>query len=312
MGLRVAIQMDPLASINVSTDSTLLIAREAGSRGHEIFYYTPEHLTYREGSVLARGHKLEFPEGLDPYRIGEEWHEPLHDMDVVLLRQDPPFNMTYLSTTYLLEQVKPEVLVVNDPVGVRNFPEKIFPTLLEHYMPPTLITADIRAIEDFRRDEKDIVIKPLYGYGGRNVLRIKPDDQNFHALMEMTFAGNKEPVMVQRFLPEVTTGDRRIIMLDGEIAAIFGRAPAEDDIRANMRVGGKAVKADLTSKQAMMCEELGEMLREEGILFAGVDVIGDHLTEINTTSPTGMAAANALYGIKLEQNFWDVVEAYVS
>jgi len=230
----------------------------------------------------------------------------------VLLRQDPPFNMTYLSTTYLLEQVMSEALVVNNPVAVRNFPEKIFPTLLEHYMPPTLITADVRAIEDFRRDEKDIVIKPLYGFGGRAVLRIKPDDQNFHALMEMNFTNNKEPVMVQRFLPEVTTGDRRIIMLDGEVAAIFGRSPADDDIRANMRVGGTAVKADLTAKQASMCEELGEMLREEGILFSGVDMIGDYLTEINTTSPTGLAAANALYGTRLESNFWDVVESYIA
>lgn len=312
MPLRVAIQMDPLSSINAKSDSTLLIAKEAQARGHDIFYYTPDHLTYREGSILARGHKVEFMDSItDFYRFGEEWYEPLHDMDVVLLRQDPPFNMTYLSTTYLLEQLLGEVLVVNNPMAVRNFPEKIFPTLLEHYMPPTLITADVRAVEDFRRDEKDIIIKPLYGYGGRSVLRIKPDDQNFHALLEMQFSGNKEPVMVQRFLPEVATGDRRIIMLDGEVAAIFGRIPTEDDIRANMRVGGMPAKADLTARQMTLCEELGEILREEGIIFAGVDMIGDYLTEINTTSPTGLAAANALYGTKLEKSFWNVVETYV-
>jgi len=313
MPLRIAIQMDPLATINAKSDSTLLIAREAQARGHDIFYYTPEHLTYREGSVIARGQKVQFLEDMiDFYKFGEPWHEPLHDMDVILLRQDPPFNMTYLSTTYLLEQVMGEVLVVNNPVSVRNLPEKIFPTLLEHYMPPTLITADVQAIEDFRRDVKDIVIKPLYGYGGRNVLRIKEDDQNFHTLMEMMFGGSKEPMMVQRFLPEVATEDRRIIMLDGEIAAIFGRIPSEDEIRANMRIGGIPAKADLSAKQMSMCEELGEMLREEGILFAGVDMIGDYLTEINTTSPTGLAAANALYQTRLEKNFWDVVESYIS
>ncbi|MDX2073301.1 MAG: glutathione synthase [Alphaproteobacteria bacterium] len=312
MPLRVAIQMDALSSINPKSDSTLLMAREAQARGHDIFYYTPEHLTYREGSVLARGRKVKFLEGTENfYTLGELWHEPLHDMDVILLRQDPPFNMTYLSTTYLLEQVMTEALVVNNPVAVRNFPEKIFPTLLEHAMPPTLITADVQAIEEFRRDEKDIVIKPLYGYGGRAVLRIKPDDQNFHALMEMIFTGNKEPVMVQRFLPEVATDDKRIILLDGEIAGALGRIPASGDVRANMRVGGTPVKTSLSAKQLATCEELGEMLREEGILFAGVDMIGDYLTEVNTTSPTGFAAINALYGVRLESNFWDVVEGYI-
>jgi glutathione synthase len=313
MPLRVAIQMDPLSSINPKSDSTLLMAREAQARGHDIFYYTPDCLSYREGSIIARGNKVKFSDDAAQfYQLGEPWHEPLHDMDVVLLRQDPPFNMTYLSTTYLLEQVMTETLVVNNPVAVRNFPEKIFPTLLEHYMPPTLITADVQAIEEFRRDEKDIVIKPLYGFGGRAVLRIKQDDQNFQALMEMMFANNKEPVMVQRFLPEVTTADRRIILLDGEVACIFGRVPMEGEIRANMRVGGEPVKADLTTKQMAMCEELGDVLRDEGILFAGVDVIGDYLTEINITSPTGFAAANKLYNTKLEASFWDVVETYVS
>lgn len=313
MALRVALQMDPLSGINPNSDSTLLIAREAQSRGHDIFYYTPEHLTYREGSILARGRKVQFLDSHENFHtLGEPWHEPLHDMDVVLLRQDPPFHMTYLSTTYLLEQLQGEVLVVNNPAAVRNFPEKIFPTLLEHYMPPTLITADVRAIEEFRRDMNDIIIKPLYGYGGRSIFRIKPDDQNFNALMEMTFADSKEPVMVQKFLPEVATEDRRIIMIDGEVAGAIGRIPAQDDIRANMRVGGVPVKVELTPKQYAMCEELGEVLREEGLIFVGVDVIGDYLTEINTTSPTGIAAVNSLYHVKLEKNYWDVVESYLA
>lgn len=312
MALRVAIQMDPLSSINPKSDTTLRLAREAQARGHDIFYYTPEHLTYREGSVIARGHKVRFHDSEKEFHSLEaEWHEPLHDMDVVLLRQDPPFNMTYLTTTYLLEQLQGEVLVVNNPAAVRNFPEKIFPTLFEDFMPPTLITADIRAIEEFRRDFSDIVIKPLYGFGGKAVLRIKPDDQNFHAIMEMTFAESREPVMIQRFLPEVAKEDRRIIMIDGEVAGAIGRIPAGDDMRANMRVGGEAVKAELTAKQYAVCEALGDMLREEGIYLAGIDMIGDWLTEINITSPTGIAAINKLYGVKLEGNFWDSVESYI-
>jgi glutathione synthase len=311
MALRVAIQMDALSSINPKSDTTLLMAREAQARGHDIFYYTPDTLTYREGTVTARGHKVTFLEGEKFYELGVEWHEPMHDMDVILLRQDPPFDMTYLSTTYLLEQLQPDVLVVNNPSAVRNFPEKIFPTLLEDFMPPTLITADVRAIEDFRKDYKDIIIKPLYGYGGRAILRIKPDDQNFHALMEMHFSTSKEPIQVQRFLPEVTTEDRRIILIDGEVAGILGRIPADDDIRANLRVGGKAAKVELTSRQRAMCDELGDTLRETGIIFAGVDMIGDYLTEINITSPTGAVAINKLHNVKLEATFWNAVESYV-
>lgn len=312
MPLRIAIQMDPLHGINPVSDSTLLIAREAQLRGHEIFYYTPENLTYREGTVTARGHKVRFLEGEKFFELTEEWHEPLHDMQVVLLRQDPPFDMTYLSTTYILEQLQPEVLVVNNPVAVRNFPEKIFPTLLEDFMPPTLISADMRAIEDFRKDYKDIIIKPLYGYGGRSILRIKPEDQNFHALMEMHFATSKEPIMVQRFLPEVATGDRRIILIDGEVAGVVGRIPSDDEIRANFRVGGTAAKVELTSRQLDLCDELGETLRETGLIFAGVDMIGDYLTEINITSPTGMAPINKLHNTKLEAIFWDAIDRYLA
>lgn len=311
MTLRVAIQMDALSSINPKSDSTLLLAREAQARGHELFYYTPDTLTYREGTVTARGHKVQFVEGEAFYRLGDEWHEPLHDMDVVLLRQDPPFDMTYLTTTYLLEQLQPDVLVVNNPVAVRNFPEKIFPTLMEDFMPPTLISADMRAIEDFRKDYEDIIIKPLYGYGGRAILRVKPDDQNFHALMEMHFSTSKEPIMVQRFLPEVATGDLRIILIDGEVAGVVGRIPASDDIRANFRVGGTAAKVELTRRQREMCDELGDTLRETGIIFAGVDMIGDYLTEINITSPTGMAPINQLNNTKLEAMFWDSINNYV-
>lgn len=313
MGLRVAIQMDPLESINPFTDTSLRMAREAQSRGHTVHYYLPEHLTYREGTILARGHKPRFFDSNEKYfELGESWHEPLHDMDVILLRQDPPFDMTYITTTHLLEQVMDEVLVVNNPVAVRNFPEKILPTLLEHYMPPTLISADWLAIEEFRRDYSDLVIKPLYGNGGKGVLRIRPDDQNFHALLEMLLTGRKEPMMVQQFLPEVDTGDRRVILLDGEVAGAYARIPAEGDIRANARVGATPRKAELTARQMALCEEVGELLREEGIYLAGLDLIGDWLTEVNTTSPTGFSAINSLYNVRIEANFWDVVESYVA
>jgi glutathione synthase len=308
MSLGVAFQMDPVAFLNHAGDSTIRLGREATRRGFDIYYYTPDMLTYREGTVTARGWKIQFPDNDDEYfKLGEEFHEPLHDMDVVLLRQDPPFNMTYLSTTYLLEQLMPDTLVVNNPVAVRNFPEKIFPTLFEHFMPPTLISADVRAIADFRKDFKDIVIKPLYGFGGKAVLRIKPDDENFDSLMEINFSTSKEPIMVQQFLPEVKTEDRRIVLLDGEVAGVVGRIPAENNIRANFRVGGTGVKVELTNRQHEICAELGEILREEGIFFAGIDVIGDYLTEINITSPTGLAIINKLYNTCLEQIFWDAV-----
>ena len=310
MSLRIAIQMDPLDRINPASDSTLLMAQEAQLRGHELFFYTPQHLTYREGTVIGRGQRVALSRGSTAfYTYTGEWYEPLHDMDVVLLRQDPPFDMSYLSTTYLLEQLQPEVLVVNNPVAVRNFPEKIFPTLLDEFMPPTLISADMRAIEEFRRDEKDIVIKPLYGFGGHSVLRIKPDDQNFNALMEMHFSTSQEPLMVQAFLPEVAKQEKRIILLGGEVAGAIGRIPAEDEFRSNLRVGGTPVATTLTAKQQSVCEELADTLNETGIVFAGLDMIGDYLTEINITSPTGMVAVNALYNTRIEAQFWDIVEA---
>jgi glutathione synthase len=308
MSLRVAVQMDPLGAINPASDSTLLLMREAASRGHALWHYTPDKLSWRDGKISAHAHPVTLSS--DPknfYTLGEMGRIDIAEMDVVLLRQDPPFNMQYITTTYLLEQLEGP-LVVNHPTAVRDYPEKLFPLVSSQFMPPTLITADPSQIEDFRREHKDIVIKPLYGYGGRAILRLKPEDENFHALMEMQFAYSKEAVVVQKFLPEVKTGDRRIVMIDGEFAGIMGRIPAQGEIRANFRVGGTAAKVELTARQREICEALGPVFKKEGLIFVGLDTIGDWLTEVNITSPTGLSAMNKIYGKKLESEIWNAIE----
>ena len=312
MPLNVAIQMDAVATINPRGDSSLLLGIEAGKRGHTLYYYTPETLTYREGNVTAHAYPVTFfADPANYYTLGEPLLLDLKTMDVVLLRQDPPFNMTYITTTHILEMLAPKTLVVNDPASVRNHPEKLFPLQFRQFMPPTLITADLRDIEHFRTQYKDIIIKPLYGHGGRSILRIKPDDDNLPALMEMHLAASREPLMVQVFLPEVKTGDRRIILIDGKIGGIMGRIPAEHEIRANFRAGGSPAKAELTKKQREICEALGPLFKEKGLIFVGLDVIGDYLTEINITSPTGMVQMNALNGTKLQADIWDAIEGRV-
>ncbi len=311
MALRVAIQMDPIGSIKPESDSTLLLGREAQTRGHELYYYTPDKLSWRDGNITAAAQRITFH--ADPahyYDLGETLSLDLKTMDVVLLRQDPPFHMAYISTTYMLEQLHPKTLVVNNPASVRNHAEKLLPALFREFTPPTLVTADASEIAHFRAEHKDIVIKPLYGFGGHSVLRLKPGDDNFHALMEMLFAESKEPWVVQPFLPEVKSEERRIILIDGTFAGMIGRIPAEGEIRANMRIGGTPVKAELTKRQREICEALGPVLKEKGLIFAGIDVIGDWLTEINITSPTGLAPINRLYGKKLETDIWDAIERY--
>ncbi len=313
MVLKVAIQMDPLAGIKPKGDSTLIIGVEAQARGHELFYYTPDTLSYRNGIISARAHPVTLyanPEHY--YDLGEAMTLDVSQMDVVLLRQDPPFNMTYMTTTYLLEMLPSKTLVVNDPASVRNHPEKLFPTILRQYMPETLISADVSEIERFWHHHKDIIIKPLYGFGGHSVLRFKADDDNFHTVMEMQFSTNKEPWMIQRFLPEVKTGDVRIVMMNGEVEGVLGRIPAEGAIRANLRAGGSPAASQLSAKQREVCVLLGPLLREKGIFFAGVDMIGDYLTEVNITSPTGLAQIKKLYGNKPEAKLWDAIEARAS
>jgi glutathione synthase len=304
--------MDPVASIKPVTDSTLKLGLEAQKRGYKQYYYTPYKLSCLNGDITAVAQSITwFDDQKKWFELGAEEKINLSDMDVVLLRQDPPFDMTYLSTTYLLERIHPKTLVVNNPAGVRNHPEKLFPVMYKQFMPPTLITADVKEIDHFRTQYRDIVIKPLYGYGGRSVMHLKPEDDNFQAVMELMFAQGKEPVMVQPFLPEVKTGDRRIILADGKIAGVMGRIPAEHEIRANFRVGGTAAKAEITPKQREICEALAPELKKEGLIFVGLDVIGDWLTEINITSPTGIPAMNRLYGIQVESAIWDAIEAHL-
>lgn len=310
MSLRVAIQMDRLDTINPKGDSTLRLAREAQKRGHKLYYYTPDTLSCLNGVVSARAYEVSFfDEPTRYYELGEGGKRSLHEMDVVLLRQDPPFDMNYITSTYLLDLLADTTLVVNNPTSVRSHCEKLFPIEFARFMPPTLVSNNLSDIESFRADHKDIIIKPLYGYGGRGVFRIRNDDDNFHSLLEMMFSTTSEPVMVQPFLPEVKTGDRRIVLIDGEVGGVFGRIPADDEIRANMRVGGQPAAATLTTKQKEICDVIGPVLKAKGLVFVGLDVIGDWLTEINITSPTGLAAITNLYGTKAEERFWDVVEA---
>jgi len=310
MQLKIAIQMDAVDTLNPHSDSTLLLGFEACRRGYEVFYYTPDKLTYRDGKITARAHPAKFFDNPEYYyELGEEFLLDLRSLDVVLLRQDPPFDMTYLTTTYLLEQLTPDVLVVNDPASVRNHPEKIFPTILHEFMPPTLISADEKAIGEFYYEHKDIILKPLYGYGGRSILHLKSGDDNFKPLMEMLFAKNKEPIIAQKFLPEVASEDKRIVLIDGEIGGAVGRVPATGEIRANMRVGGAAIKAEPTIKQLEICEALRQPLKDKGLIFVGLDVIGDWLTEINITSPTTLRAINRLSDTHLERDIWNAIES---
>jgi glutathione synthase len=312
MHLNIAIQMDPVAGINPHTDSTLVLGIEACIRGYEVYYYTPDHLSHHNGNITARAHPVTFHANTEKYyTLGEPLTLDLRSMDVVLLRQDPPFNMAYLTTTYILELLAPDVLVVNDPASVRNHPEKLFPLQFQHFMPPTLVSADIDEIESFKKHHKDIIIKPLYGHGGRSVLRLKAEDDNLATLLEMQYMASAEPLMVQPFLPEVKTQDRRIILIDGAVGGVMGRIPAEHEIRANFRVGGSPAKAELTKKQREICEVLGPILKAKGLLFVGLDVIGDYLTEINVTSPTGLVQMNALNNTTLEATIWDAIETNI-
>lgn len=304
--MKIALQMDPLESITFKSDTTLRLGLEAQARGATLWHYTPDKLSWSEGKVIANARRVTlFDDEKRWFEFGAAERIDVSAMDVVLLRQDPPFNMDYITTTYLLERIHPKTLVVNDPRSVRDLPEKWFPTQFAEFMPPTLISRDVKAIEDFRAAHKDIVVKPFYGFGGHDVYRIAPGEKL--ALPEMN-----EPIIVQKFLPEVKDGDRRIILIDGKVEAIFGRIPAEGEIRANTRIGGTPVKAEITKRQREICAAVGPVLKKHGLILVGLDVIGDYLTEINITSPTGIVLANTLYGTKLETKFWDAVESVIA
>ncbi len=309
MTLSVAIQMDPIDRIDIAGDSTFALALEATARGHSLLYYGPHDLTFRDGAVLARAQplKVRAVKG-NHFTLGDSVIQDLSAVDVVLMRQDPPFDMAYITATHILERVHPRTLVVNDPAAVRNAPEKLFVTLFKGLMPPTLITSDRAAIREFRAEHKDIILKPLYGNGGAGVFRVKPDDENLGALLEMFTQFYREPVIVQRYVPEVRKGDKRIILVDGVFAGAINRVPAEGEARSNMHVGGKPEATILSAREKEICAALGDELRKRGLIFAGIDVIGDYLTEINVTSPTGIWEVKRFGGPDIAALVWDAIE----
>lgn len=310
MALSVAIQMDPIEAIDIDADSTFMLALEAQARGHRLFHYLPQRLSMEEGRVTALGHPLTVRrEKGNHFTLGIETHLDLASLDVVLMRQDPPFDMAYITATHLLERIHPKALVVNDPAQVRNAPEKLFVTHWPELMAPTLISSDRAAIQDFRARHVDIVIKPLYGNGGSGVFHVMPGDENINALLEMFTQLYREPVVVQKYLPQVRQGDKRIILVDGEPKGAVLRVPAEGEARANLHVGGQAVAAELTADEKRICETIGPELKARGLIFVGIDVIGGKLTEINVTSPTGIQEINRLSGTNIESDIWDAIEA---
>ena len=310
MALRVAIQMDPIDSIDINGDSTFVLALEAQLRGHALFHYQPHHMSFCDGRVSARAAPLTVQRVAgDHAHLGAREAVDLADMDVVLMRQDPPFDMSYITATHLLEHIHPQTLVVNDPVSVRNAPEKLLVTHFEGVMPPTLITRDPLEIQNFRDEHKDLIVKPLFGNGGAGVFHLKPDDENLNSLLEFFSDMFREPIIVQRYQPEVRAGDKRVILVEGEAVGAINRVPAAGEARSNMHVGGRAVKCDLTARDREICEIIGPTLRAQGQIFVGIDVIGDYLTEINVTSPTGIQELNRFDGVAIEATIWDAIEA---
>jgi glutathione synthase len=309
MRLNVAVQMDPIERINIRGDSTFALLLEAQARAHPLSYYTPDRLSMRNGKVSATVRPLAVRDiAGDHFTLGEPQHVDVSTFDVVLLRQDPPFDLSYISTTHMLERVQPKTLVVNDPAHVRNAPEKIFVTEFSDLMPPTLLTRDLEAIKAFRAEHADIVMKPLYGKGGEAVFLLKRDDLNFGSLYDLFAAMSREPWVVQKFLPAVREGDKRIILVDGEFAGAVNRVPAADDLRSNMVRGGVPAATELTAREREICQRLGPALRARGLLFVGIDVIGDFLTEINVTSPTGIRSVKNLGGPDVAALIWDKIE----
>jgi glutathione synthase len=309
MSLAVAIQMDPVEKIDIDADSTFVLMLEAQARGHSLHYYLPNALSFRDGTLSARARPIEVRrEKGNHASVGDFETIDLAAMDVVLMRQDPPFDMAYITATHLLEHIHPETLVVNDPAHVRNAPEKLFVTHFDGLLPPTLITSDRAAIAAFRAEHKDIILKPLFGNGGAGVFHVTPDDENFSTMLEMFTELYREPVIAQKYLPEIRAGDKRIILVDGEAAGAVSRMPLAGEARANFHAGGAAHAAELTEREREICEAIGPALKKRGLIFVGIDVIGDYLTEINVTSPTGIQEINRFSGTKIEADIWDVIE----
>ena len=310
MSLKVALQMDFVETLNIDADSTFVIGLEAQARGYDLFYYHPDQLMMEDGRVLARAQRLSLRRELgDHYTLGEAELTDLSTLDVVWLRQDPPFDMAYLTTTYLLDRIHPATLVVNNPTEVRRNPEKLYIAQFPDLIPPTLVSRDKAAIRAFREKHRDIIVKPLYGNGGWGVFHIAPGDENLNTLLEMHMAASREPLVVQQYIPAVRQGDKRIILIDGEPKGAINRVPPDGEARSNMHAGGRPEPCTLNKRDLEICAAIGPDLRQRGLIFAGIDVIGGYLTEINVTSPTGLQEIRRFDGVALEQDIWDAIEA---
>ncbi|PJE32403.1 Glutathione synthetase [Pseudooceanicola marinus] len=308
--MKIAFQMDPVGAVDIAADSTFRLAEEAQARGHELFYYTPEHLSFQEGRVMARGQAMTVQRVQGNHaQLGPEEEVDLSTFDVVWLRQDPPFDMFYITTTHLLQRIHPKTLVVNDPFWVRNFPEKLLVLDFPGLTPPTTIARDLATIRAFKEKHGDIILKPLYGNGGAGVFRLTADDRNLSSLHELFTGFSREPLIVQKYLPAVSKGDKRVILVDGGPVGAINRVPAAGETRSNMHVGGRPEKVGLTERDLEICAAIGPTLREKGQVFVGIDVIGDWLTEINVTSPTGIQELERFDGTNIAGKIWEAIEA---
>ncbi len=310
MPLRVAVQMDPIEKINIASDTTFLLMLAAQGRGHDLWVYEPRHLSQEDGRISARSRKVTIRQVKgDHVTAGDYQKLDLHDdIDVVLMRQDPPFDIAYITATYMLEMIQPKTLVINDPRSVRDSPEKLLATHFPGLQPPTLISSDFAALDDFFARHGDCILKPLHGAAGNGIIKLKAGDRNLDSLVELFGSISREPVILQKFIPAVARGDKRIILIDGEIAGGVNRVPEEGAVRSNLRVGGRAERLELTNRDREICATIGPVLKEKGLMFVGIDVIGDYLTEINVTSPTGAVQLKAFEGIDAGDILWDRIE----
>ncbi|WP_411351470.1 glutathione synthase [Leisingera aquaemixtae] len=310
--MKIAFQMDPVMGVDINADSSFRLAEEAQARGHELFFYGPDHLAYQEGRITARGHDMTVQRVADaPAVLGPEREVDLADFDVVWLRQDPPFDMHYITSTHLLDMLKGQALVVNDPFWVRNYPEKLLVLKFPDLTPPTTIARDLQTIRAFKEVHGDVILKPLYGNGGAGVFRLDANDRNLTSLHELFTGFSREPLIVQKFLPDVSNGDKRVILVDGEAVGAINRVPAAGETRSNMHVGGRPEKTGLSERDLEICAAIGPLLREKGQVFVGIDVIGDYLTEINVTSPTGIQELERFDGVNIAEKVWQAIEAKI-
>jgi glutathione synthase len=310
MKLKIAFQMDPISDVDINGDTSFRLAEEGQKRGHQIYYFNPESLVYESGNIIAYGQKVDIDrEGKPVISLQKEQKIDLSkEIDIVFLRQDPPFDMLYITTTFLLERLKGKTLVLNDPYWVRNSPEKLLVLDFIDLMPPTVITRSLRSIIDFRNRYKDVILKPLYGNGGTGVFRLVEGDKNLNVFFETFVNNSREPIIVQQFLPDVSNGDKRIILVDGEPIGAINRIPPQDDIRSNMHVGGTPAKSNLTARDTEICKRLSPVLKKKNLFFVGIDVIGQHLTEINVTSPTGLQELERFENKNYAQTIWEGIE----